>query len=64
MTKEARCPFHSAGARTTQGAPSNTHWWAEQLNLSILHQHTPASSPLGLAFDCAAAWVKVMELGR
>ena len=56
MSAEARCPFNHTGARTTQGVASNTHWWPEQLNLGILHQHAPTSSPMDPAFDYAAAF--------
>jgi catalase-peroxidase len=52
-----RCPFHNAGgARARQGAQSNAHWWPEQLNLSVLHQHQPVSSPMDRDFDYAAAF--------
>ncbi len=30
---------------------SNREWWPNQLNLNILHQHSPASNPMGEAFD-------------
>ncbi len=53
---EAKCPFHTAGARTTQGAQSNAHWWPNQLNLAILHQHQPAANPMGADFDYAEAF--------
>ncbi|MGL5004879.1 MAG: catalase/peroxidase HPI, partial [Casimicrobium sp.] len=57
MTTEAKCPFSGAhGARTTPGTRSNHDWWPNQLNLSILHQHAPASNPLGEAFDYATAF--------
>ncbi|MBA4256968.1 MAG: catalase-peroxidase, partial [Polaromonas sp.] len=53
----AQCPFHaSAGARTTHGAQSNADWWPNQLNLAILHQHSPASSPMDADFDYAHAF--------
>ncbi len=52
MSTEAKCPFSSShGARVTQGAQSNTDWWPKQLNLNILHQHAPASNPLGAEFN-------------
>ncbi|UJW80950.1 catalase/peroxidase HPI [Hydrogenophaga sp. SL48] len=54
---EAQCPFHAAaGARTTHGAQSNADWWPNQLNLAILHQHTPASNPMDPGFDYAEAF--------
>jgi catalase-peroxidase len=43
-----------SGARpTTAGAHANAHWWPNQLNLKILHQHSPKSDPMGEAFDYA-----------
>jgi catalase-peroxidase len=55
MTVESHCPFHT-GARTTPAARANAHWWPEQLELSILHQHQPVSSPLDADFDYAQAF--------
>ena len=54
LSTEAKCPF-SGGARThtMAGAASNAHWWPNQLNLKILHQHSPLSNPLGEAFNYA-----------
>ena len=47
-----KCPFHAAGgARAQQGAQSNAHWWPNQLNLAILHQHQPVSNPMDADFD-------------
>jgi catalase-peroxidase len=52
MSTESKCPFHAAqGPRATQGTRSNRDWWPNQLNLAILHQHAPASNPMGQAFD-------------
>ena len=59
MTSEAKCQFHTAGARTTQGARSNADWWPNQLNLAILHQHSPTSSPMDPDFDYAEAFRKL-----
>jgi catalase-peroxidase len=56
MSSDAKCPFHTAGARTTLGAQSNADWWPNQLNLAILHQHTPASNPMDPDFDYAHAF--------
>lgn len=56
----AKCPFHAAGgARAQQGAQSNADWWPNQLNLSILHQHQPASSPMDPDFNYADAFKKL-----
>lgn len=57
MSNEQKCPFHSASAtKATFGARANRDWWPNQLNLGILHQHAPASNPLGDDFDYAEAF--------
>jgi catalase-peroxidase len=49
MATESKCPFnHAAGA-----GPSNRDWWPKQINLRILHQHSPLSDPMGQGFDYA-----------
>ena len=54
---ELKCPFSGhAGAVTPAGGTSNDHWWPNQINLGILHQHHPASNPLGDDFDYSAAF--------
>jgi catalase-peroxidase len=30
---------------------SNRDWWPNQLDLSVLHQHSPRANPMGAAFD-------------
>ncbi len=45
--------MHGAGTR------SNRDWWPNQLNLSILHQHAPASNPLGAEFNYAEEFEKL-----
>jgi catalase-peroxidase len=56
MENTGKCPFTGAhGARTTAGVQSNQDWWPKRLNLSILHQHSPKSNPLGGGFDYAQA---------
>ena len=55
MTNEAKCPYSGAAIKqATAAARSNTHWWPEQLNLKVLHQHSPKSDPMGEGFDYAA----------
>src|ERR1700691_1290276 len=51
---ESQCPF-ARGARkhALGGAPTNADWWPNQLNLKILHQHSPLSDPMGEAFNYA-----------
>ena len=55
-----QCPLHTtAGARFTHAARSNADWWPQQLKLSILHQHPPASSPMDPDFRYAEAFRKL-----
>jgi catalase-peroxidase len=35
---------------------TNRDWWPNQLNLQVLHQHSPASNPMGADFDYSAAF--------
>ena len=54
---EMRCPFSGHGAATTPvSATTNQHWWPEQINLGLLHQHNPAANPLGSNFDYRQAF--------
>lgn len=57
---EAKCPFsHGSRARNTSAATSNRDWWPNQLNLSILRQHSSLSNPMGDDFDYAKAFAKL-----
>jgi catalase-peroxidase len=38
---------------------TNRDWWPDQLDLSVLHRHPPASNPLGETFDYAAEFEKL-----
>ena len=49
MSTEAKCPF----THTAAGATTNSDWWPNQLNLKILHQHSPLSDPMGKGFNYA-----------
>ncbi len=55
MNGEAKCPFHN-GTVTHSGASTNSHWWPNQLNIGILHQHAPASNPMDKGFNYAKAF--------
>lgn len=61
MSAEQKCPFASGFAPTAAVASvrGNADWWPNQLNLKILHQHSPRANPLGDAFDYAAAFKKL-----
>lgn len=51
------CPFMDSKHRhTAAGVWSNADWWPNQLNLKILHQHSPASNPMGESFNYAKAF--------
>ena len=45
---ETACPVSGGARRYT-----NADWWPNQLNLKILHQHSPLSSPMDKAFNYA-----------
>jgi len=52
MSTEAKCPFnHAAGSGT-----SNRDWWPNQLNLSILRQHSSLADPMEKGFNYAEAF--------
>ena len=48
MSSDSKCPF-SGSSR----AHANKDWWPNQLDLSVLHQHSSLSNPMGEAFDYA-----------
>src|SRR5688572_10719139 len=52
MSTEAKCPFPHAAGR----ARTNTDWWPDQLDLKVLHQHSPLSNPMGEGFDYGEAF--------
>ncbi len=56
-----KCPvIHGAMRNPVAGrGTGNKDWWPNQLNLGILHQHTPGSSPMGPDFNYAEAFKKL-----
>lgn len=57
MSSESGCPFVGGGQKlTARHMPSNRDWWPNQLNLKILHQHSPQSNPMGEAFNYPEAF--------
>ncbi|RYE08163.1 MAG: catalase/peroxidase HPI [Hyphomicrobiales bacterium] len=50
-----KCPVPHAKA----AGRGNRDWWPNQLDLSVLHQHTALSNPLGSAFDYAQEFDKL-----
>ncbi len=60
MTTESKCPVVGAQQRhTAAGAFSNADWWPNQLNLRILHQNSPETSPMGDDFNYAEEFSKI-----
>ncbi len=59
---QAQCPFSGAAKAaqpTRQPGRTNRDWWPNQLNLSVLHQHQPVSSPMDRDFNYAQAFRKL-----
>jgi catalase-peroxidase len=54
---EAKCPF-GHGARKSH---ANVDWWPNQINLKVLHQHSPLSDPMGKEFNYAEEF-KALDL--
>ncbi|GAB3625986.1 catalase/hydroperoxidase HPI(I) [Pandoraea terrae] len=54
MPNESKCPFSGDALKhTTAGAKGNRNWWPNQLNVGLLHQHSPKGNPMGESFDYA-----------
>ncbi len=55
-----KCPvMHGSRTQLHGGGGGPKDWWPNQLNLGILHQHTPKSNPLGEDFDYAEEFSKL-----
>jgi catalase-peroxidase len=54
---ESKCPV----LHTAIGSRSNRDWWPNQLNLKVLHQHSPLSNPMGKDFNYAEEF-KTLDL--
>ena len=60
MSESGKCPFTGASSHPVAGrGTTNRDWWPEQLNLGILHQHDPASSPMDPGFKYAEEFGKL-----
>lgn len=56
----AKCPFTGAIEKQSAGGGTrNRDWWPNQLNLSVLRQHTAASNPMSAAFNYAEEFNKL-----
>ena len=60
MSENCRCPVTGRTHNPTAGGgTSNRTWWPNQLNLRILHQHSPAGNPMGAEFNYAEEFKKL-----
>ena len=60
MSEESRCPVTGRTSRQVAGGgTSNRHWWPNQVNLRILHQHSDLSDPMDEGFDYAEEFKKL-----
>src|SRR5580692_4127491 len=50
MPDDSKCPFSGGGKPPSR---ANRDWWPNNLDLSILNQHSARSNPMGEAFDYA-----------
>ena len=54
---ESKCPV----LHTAIGSRSNRDWWPNQLNLKVVHQHSPLCNPMGKDFNYAEEF-KTLDL--
>jgi len=60
MSGENKCPVTGKTAIPMTGSgTSNRHWWPNQLNLNILHQHSSKSNPMGETFNYSEEFKKL-----
>src|ERR1700675_2240584 len=59
LLTESKCPV--AHRHTLAGATANATWWPNQLDLQILHQHSPLSDPMDKDFNYAEEF-KTLDL--
>ena len=50
---ESESPVISTPTPETSRPSSNRDWWPNQLNLQVLHQHSPQSNPMGAGYRYA-----------
>ena len=60
MGDNNRCPVTGMTNKIHTGkGTTNKDWWPNQLNIGILHQHSPASNPMGADFNYADEFKKL-----
>ena len=53
---ESENPVIDAPEAKTGRPRTNQDWWPNQLNLQVLHQHSPRGNPMGEDFDYKEAF--------
>jgi catalase (peroxidase I) len=54
LMEESKCPVTGKSGRPVAGGGTSVRdWWPNQLNLSILHQHSPLPNPMGEGLNYA-----------
>ncbi|MCY4420833.1 MAG: catalase/peroxidase HPI [Gammaproteobacteria bacterium] len=57
MTEVSKCPVKLViESNAAEGGTTNSDWWPSQLNVNILHQHSPLSKPGEDGFNYAEAF--------
>lgn len=60
VNSASKCPFSGGALRQSAGGGTqNRDWWPNQLNLSILRQHSALSNPMDEEFDYAEEFKKL-----
>ncbi len=60
VSKNGKCPFSSNIVKQAAGGGTRNHnWWPNQIDLSILRQHSSLSSPMDKDFDYAKEFNKI-----
>ncbi len=59
----SKCPFHNGELKSRSTGTSIRDWWPNQLRLSILHQHSNLSNPMGASFNYAEEF-KTLDLNQ
>jgi len=60
MSEDGKCPVTGRTSKQVAGGgTSNREWWPNQLNLTILHQHSSKSNPMGEDFNYAEEFKKL-----
>ena len=56
---ESENPAIDSPTPQTSRPRSNRDWWPNQLNLQVLHQHSPRGNPLGEGFSYAEQYANL-----